>query len=121
MPEYYHQIASPNDKNQNISVDEIVEPETTATPNHDSTFAPNSKLQSTDIDFDFESFHSEYLNEKSPIVSTKPEVLKRKIPKIKVTDVDVTNIVTDGEDQKRSRKKTNKQFNFDMPKRSKNM
>ena len=118
LPEYYHQNASPNDKNQNISVDEIVEPETTATPNNDITFAPNSNLQSTEINFD--SFHSEYLNEKtSPIISKKPKVLKRKNPKIKVTDVDVTNIVTDKEDQKRSRKKTNKQFNFEIPKRSK--
>ena len=83
-------------------------------------FAPNSELQSTEIGF--ASFHSEYLNDStSPIIIHKPKVLKRKNPNIKATDVDISNIVTGEEGQKRSRKKTNKQFNFEQPKRSKNM
>ena len=76
---------------------------------------PNYKV------LNFDSFHSEYLNESSPIINNKPKVLKRKNPKIKATDVDISNIVTGEEGQKRSRKKTNKQFNFEQPKRSKNM
>ena len=55
MPQYYHQNTSPNDKNQNISIDEIVEPEivepeTTATPNNDSTSPPPPQRQKSIFD-----------------------------------------------------------------------
>ena len=144
MPSYYQQNISPNDKNQNISIDEIVEPEivepeTTATPNNDSTSPPPPQRQksifdpiiTTEIDstVNFESnepeknnesilsFHESYLGSATTNqtqTSDKNKKAKTQNQKKIATSTTTTTKTTKRKDKKQTSTKTKKAKFCDM-------